>query len=236
MAWIGPVIGLATSYLGSKSADRRAKGQAATATNLMLQQQREAMRIQGQLGGITSKYLDPAAKYWQTLLSGDRNALDTALRPEISQINDSYGQAKREAAQFAPRGGLTASMMSQLPFQQAAQVNNLYTSARPMAAQQLAGLGQVAGNLAIGGSAASSGAYQGASGTYDSLSRYLAGQYPSAGATGEAFGGYLQQFVTALTDAYQKAPTTTPITSAGGINSSPYKPPTTPPGWAGTIY
>ena len=221
MAWVPAItagIGLVSSYMGSKSADRRASRDRAQSTRLMNEQARQADQSRADYLGITGKYLDPAAKYWQTLLNGDRKALDTALAPEISQINAANAQAKREAVEFAPRGGLTASMMANMPFQQAAQVNNLYTSARPAAAQQLASLGGVAGQLAMGQSQAASSALAGASGTYSNLLNYLGGQYGAYAQQSNSsavFGDQLSRFIDALQTAYQgRAPAATATTTA----------------------
>lgn len=104
----------------------------------------QAMGAYGQMaGGLT-----PALNYYQGIMKGGPDAM-MALSPEIQQTQNSFQAAKRQLATTGPMGGGRASAMAQLPFQQGAAISNLYSQARPAAAQQLAALGQAgAGGLA----------------------------------------------------------------------------------------
>lgn len=104
----------------------------------------QAMGAYGQMaGGLT-----PALNYYQGIMAGGPDAM-MALSPEIQQTRNAFQSAKQQLATTGPMGGGRASAMAQLPFQQGAAISNLYSQARPAAAQQLAALGQAgAGGLA----------------------------------------------------------------------------------------
>lgn len=91
--------------------------------------------------------------YWSKILRGDQGAVTSALSPEISRINSGY-EAGRRQLEMMPRGGGRSELLSQLPFQQARDVQTLTQQARPLAAQQLFGAGtqqqQTGSNLMTG--------------------------------------------------------------------------------------
>lgn len=83
-----------------------------------------------------------ASNYYRQLLSGNRAAMTSALGPELGQIADSYRAAAAATAGLTPRGGGRATLMGQLPFQQARDVSTLLQQARPQAAQGLVQTGE----------------------------------------------------------------------------------------------
>lgn len=119
--------------------------------------------INTQLGGVAgtagdratksfkffTKSAKPAMEYWNTLLSGDRTAIGQLLGPEISNISNNYKNAKMSLWN-SPRGGGKASAVNELGAQEAQQIGDLYSKARPMAAQHLEGLAGMFGNLSLG--------------------------------------------------------------------------------------
>jgi hypothetical protein len=109
------------------------------------------------------KSAKPAMDYWNTLLSGDRNAMEDFLGPEISKISKGADVQKQKLSEFMPRGGGQVSAINNINDSQSQATNSLIFSARPQAAQQLGNLSgmfssasQGFGNQAIAGKAAGS--------------------------------------------------------------------------------
>lgn len=144
------------SILGGALAGRQSKQQkdAAQAQTDAIRQQ---MEISKQLSPIGINALTSAANYWSPLLSGNRQQMMQFLGPEISSIINQYGAASRQASEFMPRGGMTASFRGELPFQQASQIGNLMFGMRPLAASQLTGIGGTALSGGLGGASGAAG-------------------------------------------------------------------------------
>lgn len=85
---------------------------------------------------------NPVMDYWSRLLSGNRASMTSALAPELNQMADQYQAARASAAALTPRGGGRASILAQLPFQQARDASTLMQTIRPQAAQGLLQAGQ----------------------------------------------------------------------------------------------
>jgi hypothetical protein len=89
--------------------------------------------------------------YWGDILSGNKAQIAQALSPELQASNKQYQGARSAVNTFAPMGGGRASLMANIPFQQANTNAGIIASLRPQAAQQLGtlGLGQqnLGGNL-----------------------------------------------------------------------------------------
>lgn len=86
--------------------------------------------------------------YFTKLLSGNQAEMMSAEAPEIKDITGQLNQEKQNISKFTPQGGGQTATLSQLPFQQEAQVTNLLEKARPMAAQGLEQLAGIEGGLA----------------------------------------------------------------------------------------
>lgn len=98
----------------------------------------------GVIGKGLSTLQSPLA-YWQAILSGGPE-MTAALSPEIQRISQGYAQASNAVRQFAPSGGGRASLMTQLPYKQAADVSNLFSTIRPKAAEGVRGIaGDISG-------------------------------------------------------------------------------------------
>jgi hypothetical protein len=87
----------------------------------------------------------PAQDFWGTILSGDRNAIDSLFAPEIQQTGSQFDQAINQNNLFTPRGGARAVGNTQLLNQKAQSIGNILNQARPMAADKL---GDIAGLFA----------------------------------------------------------------------------------------
>jgi hypothetical protein len=94
--------------------------------------------------------MDPAAEYWQKILSGDTAAMTAATAPTATMLSNIYGGAQNNVSTGAPAGGYRSVSMASLPQQQAAQVGQTLLSLQPTAAQNLASIGGAQGQLGLG--------------------------------------------------------------------------------------
>ena len=93
--------------------------------------------------------LDPAATYWKDILaSPDASKTASLFAPELNQIGKQTSQAIQSIGEFGPRGGGTNSAIGALQGQQAGQISDLFTRAKPMAAQNLASIAPLYSSLA----------------------------------------------------------------------------------------
>lgn len=104
----------------------------------------------------------PAMDYWNTLLTGNRNDISQLLAPELGVVSQNAQNAKQNIWN-SPRGGGKVSAVSDIENSEMSQMNNLFSQARPQAAEHLAGLGSLFGNLSLGESGQQVGALGGAS-------------------------------------------------------------------------
>lgn len=167
----------------------------------------------------------PAIDYWSKILSGDAGAMTSALAPEISQIGNAYQTAGNSASMTSPRGGFRSTTMANLPFQQAAQVGNLFSTLRPTAANALSSIGGATGGLGTGLTATGiqglTGAGSGATGT--------AGGLMQSANTQAAQGNFLSNMLGSGLGALVGA-----AIPGGGLTSLLKKPGSTPaPGTSG---
>jgi len=85
---------------------------------------------------------DAATKYWQTLLSGNRQQLAAATAPEAQAARASGDAAKRQEATFGTsRGGGTAGANRELDDKVRAQIDSLIGSMRSTAAGKMQDIG-----------------------------------------------------------------------------------------------
>lgn len=83
---------------------------------------------------------DDLNKYYGDIFSGDRDAMTSALSPQISRVSDQYDAAYKAIAQNAPRGGGRNSALIGLRTNQARDVGDLYSSSRQEAGKELESL------------------------------------------------------------------------------------------------
>ncbi len=92
----------------------------------------------------------PPLQYWNQILSGDTNALNEFLSPEVNRISEAYQAPLRSLSENAPRGGGTASAVGGLQEGQARAMSDLFGKARPEAAKELGGLAGLFGGVSEG--------------------------------------------------------------------------------------
>lgn len=170
-------------------------------------------KTQGQIGDISSnaatrgdkswkffkQAATPVADYYKGILGGDRTAINEFLGPELSQISSTFGNERKAASDFTPRGGARASGNTDLATKEASTEANAILGARPQAAQALSGLaglfgGQSLGqtSTALGGLGNSANIGFGLNKEQSDLRQQTAQLWQGIGSTaGEAAGGWL---------------------------------------------
>lgn len=129
-------------------------------SNSTRQKAGDQLKKQQALAGQTTPYgsyalknsqdsIGAATNYYQSILNGNRSSIQDTLAPELNSIASKYRGAYQTAREQMGRSGMSAAQASSLPYQQAGAENNLIASARPQAAQALAGLGPSVGSLGL---------------------------------------------------------------------------------------
>lgn len=130
-AFIGPLIGLGTSLIGSlfhkKPQPDPVLGKIASQQQLGLSDARAAVQ--------------PAKDYYTTALSGDSEALRSLLGPEIKTVLSQYDTAAKTATELGPRGAGRNSVLADLPFKKAEAYGHALEGARSGAAEGLSKIG-----------------------------------------------------------------------------------------------
>lgn len=166
-AIIGGVGSLVGSKLGGPSSQQKKAMSSADLLNQQLAANAgEEAKLGGQWAGMATPALQSSLDYWQKLLSGDRTAMSSALGPEIQQYSQGQQNALTNLSQFAPRSGARATMIGEMPFQQAQTVGNMFASLRPQAAQQVGALGSTLGSMATSAYGGSNAGASGAANNY----------------------------------------------------------------------
>jgi hypothetical protein len=107
-------------------------------------------------GGMAS--LQPVIDHLMKLLSGDPGAVDQAAAPQVARVIDQYDTARKNIAEFSPRGGGTNSALAGSRVQEGRDISDVKNNAITSAISQLA---QVGGTELSAGEAASSSGLQG---------------------------------------------------------------------------
>jgi hypothetical protein len=102
--------------------------------------------------------LEPSKNFFTTALSGNKDALQQLLAPQISTTLAQYDNAQKSVAAFTPRGGGKTQELSSLPFQKVGAYEKALSGARTSAATELPKIAATEG--AIGGEQATAGAEQ----------------------------------------------------------------------------
>lgn len=136
---LGGQIGM--SALGGLLGKVRPTENEQSVINNALAAQKAGMSAGQQMLGMGTQALQPALNYEQSILSGDRSKITSALAPDIQRIGQGYKAASEASAALNPRGGPSVAFNSELPYQQQRDVSTLMQKARPEAASSLLGAG-----------------------------------------------------------------------------------------------
>jgi hypothetical protein len=132
---------LASSGLGALLGRYSPTPQQQQVTQNDLTAQKTGLQTGQNLIGMGTGAVQQPINYWSSILSGNRGLATSALAPEISQIGQGYAQAGRTSAALMPRGGPSAQVLGDMPYQQQRDVSTLFQQARPAAASALGNLG-----------------------------------------------------------------------------------------------
>jgi hypothetical protein len=156
------------------------------------------------------KDLDPIQRFYQQLASGNRGEMMGAMEPQISQMQQGYGNQMKTGSELNPRGGARASTMAEMPYQQMGLIQQLMNAARQQGFQglqslagqqaqigsQQAGIGQGlmggATSLFGSGTSALSGANQANQGLLNYGMTNRAQMFNQGSDLGKSLGGALQ--------------------------------------------
>ncbi len=108
--------------------------------------------------GKADAAIDPSLKFWDRILSGDRNALTTLLGPEIDSIGERSAAEQRSLSEFGARGGRRSERMGEISDRANSDFERLLLSLRPQAAGEMSGLAQLLYGTGIAQLNASTGA------------------------------------------------------------------------------
>lgn len=157
---------------------------------------RELTRMGKSSYSLGSPAYGKALSYYETLLGGNRAAMDQALAPETAQITDTFRGAAKNLDRQGVRGGEKTMAAAELNRDRANQLGQLRMGGRANAAGALGSLGLEGMRTGFGGLASASGAYSGAGSLYDSMLNYQ-GQKDAAArqAWGSIGGGLASAFL-----------------------------------------
>jgi hypothetical protein len=94
--------------------------------------------------------LQAPLNFFQSLLSGNRNEIMSALSPSISTLSSEYDTGRKTAQEFAPRGGGRAAALEEEPFQEASQIESLVQGAQTEGAQGVASIASELADIGLG--------------------------------------------------------------------------------------
>ena len=130
--------------------------------------------------------------FFKALLSGDRNAIMSALSPEISTLSSQYNTGEQTAEEFAPRGGGRAATLESLPFQKAGQIETLVEGAQSEGATGETNIAQLLGELGLN---EESLGFSGTGAAFNEAQAAKENQQSQQAAAGSAAGGLLALLV-----------------------------------------
>ena len=103
-----------------------------------------------QLYGSGQKQLGQAGSYYETLLRGDRGAMQQAVAGPAEQIGDIYGGASRSIRSGSGRGGVQEQQLAEIEREKAGRISRLTAGVQPGAAESLGRLGMFQTGTGVG--------------------------------------------------------------------------------------
>jgi hypothetical protein len=82
----------------------------------------------------------PSLDYWNSILSGDKSKMESAIAPEKADILSQYRAKRKQLAATGSRSGGTNEAVAQSEFSQAGDVASLLQKLRPQAAKESSGI------------------------------------------------------------------------------------------------
>ena len=91
----------------------------------------------------------PALEYWDSIMSGDKSKMESAIAPEKSDILSQYRAKRKQLAATGSRSGGTNEAVAQSEFSQAGDVASLLQKLRPQAAKESSDIAGKIGQLGL---------------------------------------------------------------------------------------
>lgn len=219
LPWIASLVGTAAGLYGQNKANQNAKS-LRNSQQPFVDQQLQNMQFLApygqQMAQSGQQNMGMVQSYLRNLMSGDRGLTMQTMAPEINNLTQQYQGAIQAQRSQMPRGGTSAGQAGNLGTQLQGNINNLLFSARPMASQQLAGLGSQQSSLGLG-------ALGGAGGLTNNMLNYGLNAQQQMFGQGQQIGQGIGNFISPFLQYY--------MMNMGGNKSasaSPYMTPTSP--------
>lgn len=139
--------GAAVSSLVGRGGRKRTEQAITSLTGQQQEASKFALGEAKQTLGQAREALQGPLEFYQTLLGGDRTALTETLAPEIGTVVGQFDTARKNIAQFAPRGGGRSAVLGESRFKVADIITQLLAKSRREAAGQVAAIGGQLGAL-----------------------------------------------------------------------------------------
>lgn len=134
------------------------------------------------LSGTASSAIAPVLSYLKQVAGGDQSSLDAATQGTRQRVIDQYDTAK-QATQFLPRSGGTASAVLGLEGKKASDLSTITANARTEGVKDLASLGTTLNSQALQAESTGASAEDRAFAAYSKLSEDEAKQQQSLGSS-----------------------------------------------------
>jgi hypothetical protein len=139
-----PIIGAgvgAGGSIASGASGKKAQNKANQIAQSQLNLQQQQFGLTKQQTNLGNAAMAPASNFWQSLLSGNRNAATQATGPYAAMQGEAAQGARNAIQASTPRGGEQNLAIAQNYNDLSNNVARLYAGMQPLAAQNLQGLG-----------------------------------------------------------------------------------------------
>lgn len=147
MPFLAPIAGAAIGALFGRKGRKKSSQALESLTGQQAEASKFALGEAKQTLGQAREALQDPLDFYRTLLGGDRTALTETLAPEIGTVVGQFDTARKNIAQFAPRGGGRSAALGESQFKIADIITNLLAKSRRDAAGQVAAIGGQLGAL-----------------------------------------------------------------------------------------
>ena len=147
-AGIGGLVGAFTG--GKSKLQKQLENKIDPSLNNLMHWSGQSRDKQNQLFGLSFPSLEAATNYFTGILDpNNATALNAALGPQRTALNDQYQGALNQIGSFAPRGGGRNQMLGDAVFQRNRNMMELVPKARAEAAAGALQAGSITGNQAL---------------------------------------------------------------------------------------
>jgi len=94
--------------------------------------------------------LQQPLQFFQSLLSGNRQDIMSAIQPAVSSLTSQYETAKRTNNEFAPRGGGATAANAEAPYKEAGDISSLVFQGQQAGAAGVTQIGSLLADLGLG--------------------------------------------------------------------------------------